>query len=180
MVGVDTGLRGAVVTVRPNGNVMHATLLDPGKRMDGWKTPSPPEVSRVYMQMREHLEDVVVSAIVYEQVSATRGIAAARSLFMCEGLLLDIAHDMGVPIFGAQQATLRAWVKQHLGIQKWQKGKGKQQILEGLDQLDPRVMQHAQEMVVDRQRRCPTKRLPDLADAYLAARWGQENIQTEG
>lgn len=177
VTGVDTGMRGALVTITKTALVLRATLLNPGKRQDGWRTPSPPEVSRIYTQMRSHIEGSGSEAIVFEQVSATRGVAAARSLFICEGLLLDIAADLAIPIFGCQQQTLRAWVRQHLDIGKWKKGQGKQQIL---DAMPVWALQDARDYVVSVQGRCPDKRLDDLADAFLAARWGQETIQTEG
>lgn len=179
VTGVDTGLNGALVTVNPGGSVMSATLLHPGDREDGWTTPSPSEVSAVYMQMRGHLEHAGPGAVVYEQVGATRGVAAARSLFMCEGLLLDICHDLGVPVFGVMQATLRAWVAEHLGISKWTKGMGKQQVADAMDPEVVACMDHhsnVARLTPARQRH----RRTDLADAYLTARWGQHNIQTGG
>jgi len=175
--GVDTGLLGGLATLDPQGRIVDATLLRPGKRADGWRTPSPPELSRVYQQMRDHIVLTKPEAIVYEQVGATRGIAAARSLFMCEGILLEIADSVGVPVFGVMQATLRVWVKELLGIEKWEKGKSKLQVL---DAMSSWALSDLIDAVEAKSGKVPERRRPDLADAYHAARWGQMLLQVGG
>lgn len=176
VTGVDTGMNGAMVSVRPDGELVCATVLFPGKRDPGWRTPSPGEVERLYGQMAGHLYVARPGAIVYEQVSVTRGVGPSRSLFICEGLLLKLSVQLGVPIFGVQQQSLRAWVKRYLGIAKWRKGEGKAQILEAMPE---EVMRQSARWVRTLQHReIPDKRRDDVADAYLTARWGQEHIET--
>jgi len=177
VTGVDTGMKGAMATVAPDGTPVDAILLRSGPRQRGWKTPSPREVGSISLQMRQHLEANGPARIAYERISATQGIAASRSLFICEGLLLAHADDIRIPVHGIQQQTLRAWVKRHLGIGKWKKGQGKQQILEAMDRD---VMGQLLSMC---HRQLPggvklkQGRYDDVADAYLVARWLQETIQ---
>lgn len=179
VTGVDTGMKGALATVAPDGSVLDAQLLRAGPRQRGWKTHSPREVANISGQLRRHLEHNAPDRVAYERISATRGIAAARSLFICEGLLLAHADELGLPVDGVQQQTLRAWVKRHLGIAKWKKGQGKQQIL---DAMDRGVMG---DLLACCNARLPTganlkqTRYDDVADAYLTARWCQLRLQEE-
>lgn len=170
VTGVDTGMLGALVTVAPNGEALGATLLKPGKRDPSWRTPDPQQVAMVAGQMRRHVEFHAPDCVAYEQVSVTRGVGAARSLFMCEAMLLAMTHDLGLFAAPVQQQTLRAWVKRHLDIQKWVKGRGKEQIL---DALGPAVVADLVSMAGGD---VPERRWPDLADAYLCARWAQHTI----
>lgn len=174
VTGVDTGMLGALVTVAPDGTPLASTVLKPGKRTQGWTTPCPRQVSMVGQQMRRHVEFNAPDCIAYEQVSTTRGIAAARSLFICEGLLLAIANHLELSAWPVQQNTMRAWVKRYLAIGKWKKGQGKQQILDAMG------VELVRDLVELTGHDVPERRWPDLADAYLCARWAQATIQTKG
>ena len=176
ITGVDTGMHGALVTVGDDGDPIAATILRPGKRAAGWKTPSPPEVSSVSGQIFGHLLENEPEAITYETVAMVRGIAPSRSLFITEGLLLASSAEMAIPIFGVQQQTLRGWVKKKLGIEKWERGKAKEQILEALPMF---VLPQLIESVVAVVGACPKRYHDDLAEAYLCALWGQATIEVE-
>jgi len=171
VTGVDTGMLGALVTVQPDGRPLGATILLPGKRDASWSTPDPRQLAMVSGQMTRHVTFHAPDCVAYEQVSVTRGVAAARSLFMCEAMLLRLTESLGLSAWPVQQQTLRGWVKKRLGIAKWEKGRGKQQVM---DALGPLVMQELVELTGTK---VPEKRWPDLADAYLCARWAQHTIR---
>lgn len=174
-LGVDTGLRGAVVEVDDHGHPVRAYLLNPGKREEGWGTLSPREVRRIRGQMARALLDAEVGAVCYEQISATQGIHATRQLFAVETLLLHDAAEIGLPLFPVAQSTLRAFIKRKCRIQKWRKGQGKAQVMEGMREHWPHVLDALQRAYGDH---IPEKRWPDLVDGYWAAIWLQENHTT--
>lgn len=178
VVGIDTGMAGALVELR-GGLPWRAALLDRGEREPGWTSLSPVEVHRLDRQLYDFM-NTGAGWCAYEQIQTTRGIHASRSLFGMEALLLRTVHELRLPLFPVPQSALKRWVKVEVGGQ-WKGQASKEDMVGALPEsarslFEAVVASHFERPTFDALPKAKRARLEDLADAYWVGRYAIARI----